>query len=95
MWRLTKLVIVSDSFWSLFSNSFGSISLCRTKRTFSPEFRLEAIEQVVKYQRVKPDVRSALQNLVAAFNHCNENYPHRTLGCRSPREYRRQRIMLT
>ena len=24
----------------------------RTKRTFSPEFRLEAIEQVVKYQRV-------------------------------------------
>ena len=23
----------------------------RTKRTFSPEFRLEAIEQVVKYQR--------------------------------------------
>ncbi|EFB9568492.1 hypothetical protein E4136_25230, partial [Escherichia coli] len=81
-------------------NSFGIISLCRTKRTFSPEFRLEAIEQVVKYQRVnrpssKPDVRSALQNLVAAFNHCNENYPHRTLGCRSPREYRRQRIMLT
>ncbi|CAM3146516.1 hypothetical protein ESCO106002_22730 [Escherichia coli] len=26
----------------------------RTKRTFSPEFKLEAIEQVVKYQR---DVR--------------------------------------
>ena len=24
----------------------------RTKRTFSPEFRLETIEQVVKYQRV-------------------------------------------
>ena len=46
----------------------------RTKRTFSPEFRLEAIEQVVKYQRVKPDVRSALQNLVAAVNQCNEYY---------------------
>ncbi|EPR3745343.1 hypothetical protein ACU468_005283, partial [Escherichia coli] len=43
----------------------------------------------------KPDVRSALQNLAAVFNHCNENYPHRALGCRSPREYRRQRIMLT
>lgn len=28
----------------------------RTQRTFSPEFRLEAIEQVVKYQR---DVREA------------------------------------
>ncbi|STJ26415.1 Uncharacterised protein [Escherichia coli] len=30
MWRLTKLDIVSDSFQSLFSSSFGSISLCRT-----------------------------------------------------------------
>ncbi len=26
----------------------------RTKRTFSPEFKLEAIEQVVKYQRDEP-----------------------------------------
>ncbi|WP_346081839.1 transposase, partial [Gibbsiella dentisursi] len=32
----------------------------RTKRTFSPEFKLEAIEQVVKYQR---DVREVAQSL--------------------------------
>ncbi|CFQ70848.1 putative IS3 transposase [Yersinia similis] len=32
----------------------------RTKCTFSPEFKLEAIEQVVKYQR---DVREAAQAL--------------------------------
>ena len=31
----------------------------RTKRTFSPEFKLEAIEQVVKYQR---DVREVAQS---------------------------------
>ena len=32
----------------------------RTKRTFSPEFKLEAIEQVVKYQR---DVREVALTL--------------------------------
>lgn len=32
----------------------------RIKRTFSPEFKLEAIEQVVKYQR---DVREVAQSL--------------------------------
>ena len=32
----------------------------RTKRTFSPEFRLEAIEQVVKYQRDVREVALAL-----------------------------------
>ncbi|EIG83209.1 IS602 transposase [Escherichia coli] len=32
----------------------------RTKRTFSPEFRLEAIEQVVKYQRDAREVDQAL-----------------------------------
>ncbi|EAN4330891.1 IS3 family transposase, partial [Salmonella enterica] len=39
----------------------------------------------------KPDVRTALQNLAAAFNHYNENHPHSALGYHSPREYRRQR----
>ncbi|EFF6164597.1 IS3 family transposase, partial [Escherichia coli] len=33
----------------------------RTKRTFSPEFRLEAIEQVVKYQRDVREVALALE----------------------------------
>lgn len=33
----------------------------RTKRTFSPEFKLEAIEQVVKYQRDVREVELALE----------------------------------
>lgn len=33
----------------------------RTKRTFSPEFKLEAIEQVVKYQRDVRGVAHALE----------------------------------
>ncbi len=33
----------------------------RTKRTFSPEFRLEATEQVVKYQRDVREVALALE----------------------------------
>ncbi|HEI8868293.1 TPA: IS3 family transposase [Serratia odorifera] len=33
----------------------------RTKRTFSPEFKLEAIEQVVKYQRDVREVAQALE----------------------------------
>ncbi|MCX8985971.1 integrase core domain-containing protein, partial [Citrobacter portucalensis] len=41
------------------------------------------------------DVRTALHNLAAAFNHYNENHPHSALGYRSPREYRRQRASLT
>jgi len=32
-----------------------------TKRTFSPEFKLEAIEQVVKYQRDAREVALALE----------------------------------
>lgn len=43
----------------------------------------------------KPDVRTTLHNLAAAFNHYNENHPHSALGYRSPREYRRQRASLT
>lgn len=35
--------------------------MIRTKRTFSPEFRLEAIEQVVKYQRDVREVALALE----------------------------------
>ncbi|EOV8484590.1 IS3 family transposase [Klebsiella aerogenes] len=38
----------------------------RTKRTFSPEFKLEAIEQVVKYQR---DVREVAQALELNLDH--------------------------
>lgn len=37
------------------------INTRRTKRTFSPEFKLEAIEQVVKYQRDVRDVALALE----------------------------------
>lgn len=33
----------------------------RAKRTFSPEFKLEAIEQVVKYQRDVREVALALE----------------------------------
>ncbi|EAQ6365485.1 IS3 family transposase [Salmonella enterica subsp. enterica serovar Oranienburg] len=43
----------------------------------------------------KPDVRTALRNLAAAFTHYNENHPHSALGYHSPREYRRQRASLT
>lgn len=43
----------------------------------------------------KPDVRTALHNLAAAFNHYNENHPHSALEYHSPREYRRQRVSLT
>ena len=43
----------------------------------------------------KPDARTALQSLAAAFNHYNENHPHSALGYHSPREYRRQRASLT
>ncbi|HBV8602059.1 TPA: IS3 family transposase, partial [Citrobacter freundii] len=43
----------------------------------------------------KPDVRTAIENLAAAFNHYNENHPHSALGYNSPREYRRQRTSLT
>lgn len=43
----------------------------------------------------KPDVRTALRNLAAAFAHYNENHPHSALGYHSPREYRRQRASLT
>ena len=43
----------------------------------------------------KPNVRTALHNLAVAIEHYNENHPHCTLGYRSPREYRRQRVMLT
>nr|CDS58092.1 Transposase ORF B, insertion element IS2, family IS3 [Serratia symbiotica] len=43
----------------------------------------------------KPDVRTALINLAAAFEHYNENHSHSALGYLSPREYRSQRITLT
>jgi transposase len=33
----------------------------QTKRRFSPEFKLEAIEQVVKYQQRAVDVAKALE----------------------------------
>ncbi|MDP0891599.1 integrase core domain-containing protein, partial [Klebsiella pneumoniae] len=34
----------------------------------------------------KPDVRTALPNLAAAFTHYNEWHPHSALGYHSPRE---------
>lgn len=43
----------------------------------------------------KPDVRTAVQNLAAAFTHYNEHHPHSALGYLSPREYREQRASLT
>lgn len=43
----------------------------------------------------KPNVRTALRNLGAAFTHYNENHPHSAQGYHSPREYRRQRALLT
>jgi putative transposase len=43
----------------------------------------------------KPNVRTALQNLAAGFNHYNENHPYSALGYHSPREYRRLRASLT
>ena len=35
------------------------INTRRTKRSFSPEFKLEAVEQVVKYQRDAREVAQA------------------------------------
>lgn len=35
----------------------------------------------------KPNARTVLQNLAAAFNHYNENHPHSALGYHSLREY--------
>ncbi|MDF4154678.1 integrase core domain-containing protein, partial [Escherichia coli] len=43
----------------------------------------------------KPDGLTAAKNLAVAIEHYNENHPHSALGYRSPREYRRQRGMLT
>ncbi len=43
----------------------------------------------------KANIRTALHNLAVAIEHYNENHPHSALGYRSPREYRRQRVMLT
>lgn len=43
----------------------------------------------------KSNVRTALQNLAAAFNHYNENHPHSALGYHSLREYLRLRASLT
>lgn len=37
------------------------INTRRTKRTFSPEFKLEAVELVVKYQRDVQEVAQALE----------------------------------
>jgi len=37
------------------------INTRRTKRTFSPEFKLEAVEQVVKYQRDSREVAQVLE----------------------------------
>ncbi|WP_436232263.1 IS3 family transposase [Escherichia coli] len=43
----------------------------------------------------KPDGLTAAKNLTEAFEHYNEWHPHSALGYRSPRKYRRQRVMLT
>lgn len=37
----------------------------------------------------KPDRATALRNLAIAFEHYNEEHPHRALNYRSPREFRR------
>lgn len=37
------------------------LKTCRTKRIFSPGFKLEAVEQVVKYQRDVREVALALE----------------------------------
>lgn len=43
----------------------------------------------------KPDGKTALANLVQAFEHYNEHHPHSVLGYRSPREFRRLAIPST
>ena len=42
-----------------------------------------------------PSYITGANNLAVAIEHYNENHPHSALGYRSPREYRRQRVMLT
>lgn len=37
------------------------LKTCRIKRSFSPEFKREAIEQVVKYQRDAREIALALE----------------------------------
>lgn len=52
----------------------------RTKRTFSPEFKLEAIEQVVKYQRDVRDVSQALELNPAHLRKWIRLYKHELRG---------------
>ncbi|HGG4756902.1 TPA: IS3 family transposase [Salmonella enterica subsp. enterica serovar Ball] len=40
----------------------------------------------------KPDSRTAVMNLAAAFSHYNEHHPHSALESRSPREYIRRKL---
>ncbi|MCF4049571.1 integrase core domain-containing protein, partial [Escherichia coli] len=48
-----------------------------------------------KEQMVVSAIASTPHNLVVAIEHYNENHPHSALSYRSPREYRRQQVMLT
>lgn len=52
----------------------------RTKRTFSPEFKLEAIEQVVKYQRDAREVAQALELNPDHLRKWIRLYKHELLG---------------
>lgn len=40
---------------------------------------------------LKPDYKTALDNLAIAFEHYNEQHPHSALNYRSPREFRQRR----
>ncbi|WP_247751102.1 integrase core domain-containing protein, partial [Citrobacter freundii] len=96
-------ILISESAWEEMTCLFApSLNLepCTTAVS-SPQSNGMA-ERFVKTMKEdyiafmpKPDVRTALRNLAAAFTHYNENHPHSALGYHSPREYRRQRASLT
>jgi putative transposase len=59
----------------------------------------EAFVKTLKrdYARInpRPDAASVLRQLAAWFEHYNTVHPHEALGCRSPREFRKQLVKET
>ncbi|MEH4234685.1 integrase core domain-containing protein, partial [Escherichia coli] len=76
------------------TGSFARNLIYSTKPGMAERFVKTIKEDYIAFMP-KPNVRTALHNLAVAIEHYNENHPHSALGYRSPREYRRQRVMLT
>ncbi|HGG2632426.1 TPA: hypothetical protein ACJFUO_004670, partial [Escherichia coli] len=73
-------------------NSLNRLIRCVCGKKIGPDPR--NFNQRVSLGRNDLLIRT-FHNLAVAIEHYNENHPHCTLGYRSPREYRRQRVTLT